>query len=351
MGVWYCTRESVKTAVDVKDSARANAQIDRLIEDSSRFIEEPLTHRVFYPRVATRRFDWPSADSPTPWRIWLPGKSELLSITTITSGGATVSPASVLLYPDDGPPYTSIEMDRSSSSSFDSGSTPQLSVVITGLYAGAPLDEVAVGTLAEALDATETAVDVTDAHLIGVGAVLRCDTERMIVTEKAALDTGIDIATTALTDKMNNIAITLSTATGAPVAGEMILIDGERMMVNELIGTIAYVTRAVDGTVLATHAIGAGVYAYRTLTVERGALGTTAATHTTAATLYRWRPPGPVEGLAIAETLTALAQENSAYARVIGAGENQREARGVGLRDKREQVRDGYARKLRTGAV
>jgi hypothetical protein len=350
MGVWYCTRDDVKRAVDVKDSARANAQIDRIIEDVSRTIEEPLCHRVFYPRVATRRFDWPNDNSPTPWRIWLSGRSELLSITAITSGGLTVSPATVLLYPDDGPPYTSIEIDRSSSSSFDSGSTPQNSIVITGLY-GYSNDEITVGALAEALDATETAVDVTDAHLIGVGAVLRCDTERMIVTEKLALDTGVDVATTALTAQMNNTTITLSTAVGAPTAGEMIIIDGERMMVNELISTTAYVTRAYDGTVLATHAIGANIYAYRTLIVERGALGTTAVTHTTATTLYRWKPPGPVEGLAVAETLGQLAQENSAYARVIGAGENQREARGAGLRDKRNQVRDGYARKARTGAV
>lgn len=350
MGVWYCTRDDVKRAVDVKDSARANAQIDRLIEDASRSIEEPLCHRVFYPRVATRRFDWPNAESPTPWRIWLGGRSELLSITAITSGGLTISPATVLLYPDDGPPYTSIEIDRSSSSSFDSGSTPQNSIVITGLY-GYSNDETAVGVLAEALDDAETSVDVANSSTIGVGAVLRCNSERMIVVERSALDTGVDVATTALTAQMNNTAITLSTATGAPAAGEMIIIDGERMMVNELIGTTAYVTRAYDGTVLATHAIGTSIHAYRTLTVERGALGTTAATHTTATTLYRWKPPGPIEGLAIAETLTALAQENSAYARVIGAGENQREARGAGLRDKRQQVRDGYARKARIGAV
>lgn len=349
MSVNYATREAVKLAVDVKDSARANAQIDRLLGDASRSVER-LCHRVFYPRLMTKTFDWPDLDSPTPWRLWLPSQQTLISVTEVTSGGVTIDPSSVLLYPDDGPPYTYLELSQATTASFESGDTTQQSQVLLGLF-GWTDEHTPAGTLAEALDDSETAVDVTDAHLIGVGALLRCDTERMIVTERTALDTGVDLAAPGLTAEMRSVSVALSTAVGAPVSGEMIVIDGERMLVTETIGTTTYVQRAYDGTVLATHTAGADVYAYRTLTVERGALGSTAATHSNGAALERWKPPGPVEGLAIAETLNALAQENSGYARVVGQGEGQREARGAGLADKRQQVYNGYAAMARTRAV
>lgn len=349
MGAGYTTREAVKAAVDVKDSARANAQIDRLIDDASRSIDK-LCHRVFYPWTGTRALDWTDPESPTPWRLWLDGTNHLISLIDVTTGGIELDITSVLLYPSDGPPFTWIETDRSASAGFETGATDQRSLVLTGVF-GYQLDERAVGALAEDLDASEFEVNVADSTLIGVGSVLRCDTERMIVTEKRALTTGVTLSAPGLTAEMKSITVPLSSSVGAPLAGEMILIDGERMQVNEVIGTTAYVTRAYDGTVLAAHTAGTTVYAYRTLVVERGALGTAAATHLTAAPLVRWVPPAPIEALCVAETLNSLAQENSAYARVVGQGEGQREARGAGLADKRKQVRNGYAVMGRTGAI
>jgi hypothetical protein len=349
MSINYATREAVKSAVDVKDSARANAQIDRLLADASRSVDR-LCHRVFYPRLMTKTFDWPDLDSPTPWRLWLPSTQTLISVSELTSGGVTIDPTSVLLYPSDGPPYTYLELDQSTAASFESGDTVQQSQALLGLFGWTDVHEPA-GTIAEELDDSETAVDVADGHLIGVGSLLRCGTERMIVTERSALATGATLGAPGMTAEMRSVTVPLSTATNAPVAGEMIIIDGERMLVTERLGTTAYVTRAYDGTVLAAHTAGAAVYAYRTLTVERGALGSTAAVHTAGAALERWKPPGPVEGLTIAETLNSIAQENSGYARVVGQGEGQREARGAGLADKRQQVYDGYAAKARTGVV
>lgn len=349
MSAVYTTREAVKSAVDIRDSARANTQIDRLIGESSRSVDR-LCHRVFYPWTGTLRFDWPDVASPTAYRLWLTGDRDLISLTSATSGGVVLSLASLLLYPQDGPPYDRIEIDRAGAAGFESGSTYQNSLVLTGLWAGAPIDEEAAATLSEDLDISETAIDIANSAVVGVGSVLRCDSERMIVTEKTALDTGADLAGD-LTAEMRNVAVSLSTAVSAPEPGEMIMIDGERMLVYDRTGTTAYVTRAVDGTTLAAHSAGASVYAYRTLTVQRAALGTTAAAHTSGTALHRWVPDGGVEGLTIAETLNGIEQENSGYARVIGSGENQREARGVGLAAKRRQVYDGLARKGRIGAV
>lgn len=345
---WYTTRERVKAAVDVTDSVRANVQIDRLIGAGARNVDR-LCHREFDPWTGTRSFDWPDPASPTPWRQWISGRRALVSLTSATTGGLALDTASVLLYPDEGPPFDRIEIDQSTSAGFEAGTTEQLSLVLVGLW-GYDLTEVTAGTLAEDLDASETAVDVANAAALGVGSVVRVDTERMIVTEKSALTTAVTIAGN-LTAEMKNTTVPLSSATNAPVAGEMILVDAERMRVNEVVGTNAFVTRGYDGTVLAAHTTGATIYAYRTLTVQRGALGTTAAAHTSGATIQRWVPPDPVEALNVAETLVLLSQENSAYARVIGQGENQREARGAGLSQLRRDVYAAYGKLGRIGAV
>lgn len=347
MGVCYALRESVKLALDIKDSARANAQIDRIIEEQSRAADK-LCRRVFHPRLMTQTFDWPSHDSPTPGRLWLGGHSEIATLNAITSGGQSIATSAVKLYPTYGPPYTRVELDQSTSVSFGLGATNQQDIAITAVFAGQAITESTVAALAEDLDTTETQVDVTTVDRCGVGAVLRVGTERMLVTDAAALDTGVNLAAN-ITDQKNATAIPLSTTVNAPRVREVIAIDGERMLVTDVIGTTAYVTRAYDGTVLAAHTSGADIYAYRTLTVERGALGTTATTHTTGDSVLRWMPVA--EGLVIAETLNQIEQEKTGYARVIGDGENQREARGAGLADKRRDFRKAYGRRVRMGAV
>lgn len=347
--VWYAEREQVKAAVEVKNAARANAQIDRIIGESSRSVDK-LCRRIFYPRLDTRTFDWPHIDRPTPGRLWLGGKSELIELLTLSSGGTAIDVDDVLLYPTSGPPYTRIELDQASSAAFGDGATPQQTISMYGLL-GHTDDADLVGALAEDLTSSETAVDVADSSIIGVGALLRCGDERMIVTEKTPLDTAVDVTAPGMAAQMNAITVPMSSSVGAPTPGEMIIIDGERMLVVDVVGTNAYVQRAVDGSVLAAHTAGTSIYAYRTLTVTRGAVGTTKATHLTGATLTRWVPPDGVNGLVIAKSLTQLAQENSAYARVIGSGEGQREARGAGLKDKIAEVRREYGRRVRMGAI
>jgi hypothetical protein len=123
------------------------------------------------------------------------------------------------------------------------------------------------------------------------------------------------------------------------------------MLIEDIAGNNLTVRRAWDGSTIAAHSVGATVYAPRTLTVTRGALGTTAATHLTAASVYRWDAPGPVRQLCVAEALTDLLQGRSGYARTAGAGENEREATGRGLKDLRERVYVSHGRKARTRAA
>jgi hypothetical protein len=343
MGVWYTTREAVKSATDSKETARNNIQIDRAIEAASRSVEGQ-TLRTFYPQVATRTFDWPQQYT-MPWRLWL-DENDLISVTAMSSGGVAIAAGDYLLRPDTGPPFTCVEVDRSSSASFGGGSTPQRDISITGLW-GYGNDEEPAGALAAAIaTTTATTVDVTDSAAVGVGSILRVDTERMIVTAKTMLTTG---QTGTIT--LDNGATSLPVADGTLFAvDEVILLDSERMLVEDIAGNALIVKRAWDGSVIAAHT-GATIYARRRLTVQRRALGTTAATHANAAAIVKHMPPGQIHALCIAEALNQVQQENSGYARLIGAGETTREAFARGLKDLRAEVAENFLRRARIGTV
>lgn len=345
MEVRYCTREDVKAALDYKETARANALIDLAIEAASREVEA-LCHRMFFPMLATRRFDWPNRQYARPWRLWL-DQHELISVTTLTSGGVTIGAADYFLYPDDGPPYTRIEVDLDSTQAFGLGSTHQKDIAITGLF-GHSNNEVPAGALAEALDATETGVDVTNSAVIGVGSIIRVDNERMLVSEKSLLTSGQTIQA-SLSASMANDQVAVTNG-AAFFVGETLTIDTERMLVLDVIGNTLLVRRAWDGSTLATHT-GSAVYAPRTLTVERGALGTAAATHTTATSLQRHAPPSPVRQLTKAFAIDNLLQDSAGWARTSGEGENQAELSGRGLAKLIDRVYSTYGRKSRVRGV
>lgn len=348
---WLASREEIKAELDVRETARSNARIDRALADATEAVHG-LCHRVFYPVVATRYFDWPGPQYARPWRLWLDA-NELISVTTLSSGGTTIAASDYFLEPNTyGPPYNRIEIDLDSNAAFGGGDTHQRDIGVTGVWAGCPLVETQVGATAEALDASETGIDVDAATsaAVGVGNLLRIDTERVIITSRSNLDTGQTLGGSGLTNQ--NSAVTVTVGSGAAFAvGESILIDGERMRVDDIAGNTLVVTRAWDGSTIAAHSVGATIYTPRTLTVVRGALGTTAATHLTSATVYRWDPPGPAQQLCVAEAVTSLLQGRSGYARTAGSGESEREVRGMGLEALRKRVYVSHGRKARTRAV
>lgn len=343
MGVWYCTREDVKSALDFKESARNNGQIDRAIESASRAVEG-LCRRRFYPQTATRYFDWPSEQTARSYRLWL-DSNEVISVSALTSGGDTISASDYDLRRSDDldePPYTRIEIDLSGSASFSAGATFQRSITVTGLF-GYRNDETTLGATTEALDASETGVDVDGptAAGVGVGSILRVDSERVLVTGRSVLDTGQNLQT-PVDAATNQTTITVSDASGF-ATGEVILLDAERMLIVDVAGVNLIVKRAWDGSPLATHT-GSDVYAYRTLTVTRGALGTTAASHTSGASVLRFDFPGLVRELCVAEAVNALMQETAGFARTAGSGDSEREMQGRALRDIRQQAFASYGR-------
>lgn len=311
MGVWYATREAVKAALDIKETARSDRQVDRAIESASRQIEGVL-HRTFYPQLDTRLFDWPNAQRARPWRLWLDAH-ELAELVEVSSGGVTIPPSDLVLYPTGGPPYNRIEINIDSSSAFSSGDTHQQAIAVTGVYAGCRLDEEPAGVLSGSASADGASVDVSDGAAVGVGDLLRVGDERMTVTGRSMLDTGQDLAADLAAQAA---AVTVAVANGTAYSvDEVVLINAERMLIVDIAGNNLSVKRGWDGSVLAAHSSGAHIYASRRLAVERGAVGTTAAAHDSGAALVRHVPPGPVVALCVGLSLAQVLGEQAGYAR------------------------------------
>lgn len=345
---WYTTREDVKAALDIKETARNNVQVDRAIESASRTVEGYL-HRKFYPLLTTKYFDWPNLNSPISYRLWLDG-SEVVSVSTLVAGSTTIVSADYFLEPFNyGPPYDRIEIDLSATSAFDTGDTHQRDIAVTGIFGYDNVVSTA-GTLSEALDSSETAVDVSNSYAIGVGDLITVESEKMIVTGKTMIDTTQNLGGSGLTASNSDVTVPVSSGSSFAV-GETILIDAEKMLIVDIAANNLIVKRAWDGSTLATHSTSADIYAPRTLTVERGSLGTTAAAHDTATAINRQVYPGPVKNLVTAEALNILLSESSGYARIVGEGDNSREASGRGLYALRKQVRTSHGRMARLRVV
>lgn len=346
----YANVDDLKGAADIKATAYMDARIYRALQAGADQVDS-LCNRVFYPVAATRYFDWPGEQRSRSWRLWL-NQNELVSVSSLVAGGTTIPGANYFLEPNWGPPYNRVEIDLSSSSAFAAGDTHQRAIAVTGVWAGAPITTTPAGALAEALDASETGVDVTDSSLIGIGDLVVVDDERMLVTGKSMLDTAVNIdAGDSLTASMSDVSITMSTTTGAPAAGETILIGSERMLVVDVAGSVLTVKRGWDGSVLAAHSANADIYAPRTLTVTRGAYGTTAATHSSSTAVSRHAAPGLLYQLNLAEAIAYGQQDSAGWARTAGAGEALRTVAPEGLPQLREQVVGAYGRQLRTRAV
>lgn len=344
--IWYTTRGAFKAAFDSRDTARNNKQVDAAISAGSDLVDGQL-RRVFYPEVDTRYFDWPTNPS---WKLWL-DRNEIIEATTVLIGEDSVPllSADYFLEPKgDGPPFTTLELNRSTNGSFAHGSTTQNAVAITGLY-GYRNDEETSGLLAEALDSTETGVDITDSSVIGVGSVIRVEAERMQVTRQSMMDTTVNLGVALDADNADD---TVSVADGTVFfENEVILIGSEKMLIVEIAGNNLIVERGYDGSTVAAHLIAADLYAPRRLTVVRGVLGTTAAAHNTATAISRWLPPPLVEELCIAEGMNIYQRRTGGWSGLMTIGDGGKRFENQALAELRERAIQAHGRKLAARGV
>lgn len=348
---WYCTREDVSGALDVKSTARDNDQIDREIEAASRGVEQ-LLHRFFAPTLDTRYKNWPNNQMGQSWTLWL-DDDELISdesATTVVSGGVTLASSQFFLEPQANPskgrPFNRIEINLAGPAAFSSGSTFQRSIAISGLF-GYSDDAITVGTTVGTFLIGDTIVNLVDQR-VGVGTVLKIGSERVICTDRGMTDAGRVLAGDLSASAADSLVLT----DGATIyPGEVLLVDSEQMLVTDTAGDNLVVKRAWSGTTLASHNTSASIYAQRAFTVQRGALGTVPAEHDAGSVWTAWVVPGPVRQLCIAEVLNTFGQEQSGYARTVGSGDSARNASGGGIEDARMTAYNACGRKARSRAV
>lgn len=346
--VWYCTREQVKRALDFKETARNNSQVDNAIEMASRNIEG-LTHRIFYPLKGTFYYNWPNEDSLNPWKLWLEA-TELISITTLTAGGVVVASTDYFLEPaNEGPPYNRIEIDLESSAVFQPGQTHQRAISVAGVR-GYREDLSLIGAVTEAFLSSGADGEFTYDRFLGVGSIIKIDNEYMIVRERTMFDSSVN-TNGALTLANNDVTVIFSASVDGFVVGDVIMLDSEKMLVVEVLSDRVVVKRAWDGSILAAHTSPKDVYVNTSFYLERGALGTTAAAHDIAASVYLFSFPSLINEYAVAGAMNTLLQEGSGYARTVGSGDNERESSGKGLSSLEKDVYRRYGRKTRGKAV
>lgn len=353
-GIWYATREQVLDSLESMNTARMNRLVDAKLEAASRAVEG-LLHRRFYPERRTVAFDWPNYQYANAWQIYL-GDNELIALETLTSGSVVIPPSNVFLRRGDDkqePPYTHIEVNLGTSSAFRVGSSYQQSLSVLGTFGYNDTDvSIPSGVLGGNITAAAVTLIINPSagsYPVGVGSIMLIGTERLLLTGRRMSDTGIN-SSGALTDLQS--ANLLAVPDGTQFAQyETIIVDAERMRIDDIAGNNLIVTRAWDGSALAVHNTNADIYALRTFTAKRGALGTTAATHNVNDLVYVHAFAGLINELCIAETVVMLEQNASGYARTVGSGSNAREAAGKGLEDLRASAYSTYGRKLRSGAV
>lgn len=336
-GMTYASVEDIKDALDILETARAESQIRRVLHSATDSVEGLLKRR-FYPETRTQLFDWYSELGATdlPWTLWL-DSNEVISVSELNSDGV-ISASDYYLKPDDGPPYTRIELKASTSASFSVGTADQSSVSVAGVF-GYSDEQEAAGALFDPVNSSATTIDVTDGSLVGIGNLLKIGTERMVVTGRSFKD----ITETITADVSSASTTTIPVGSGGDFnEDELILIGGERMLITDIAGNNLVVKRGWDGSTLESHSSGATVYVSRTLTVVRAALGSTAAAHTDGDSVTRLAVPPLIRDLTIAEAMAQLLQERTAYARTIGKGDQESEVRGVGLADLRDRAVKAY---------
>ena len=379
--VCYSNRSEAQRSLDFKEGLEVNTALDRAMTTAAEKIDAQM-HRTFFPSDDTRYFDWPNQGGSgggqyaNPWRFWL-DENDIVVLTALVTGGTTIPLNQVFLEPVNNPQknrpyYTYIELDRASTAAFGGNSqTPQHAIVMTGTW-GYGADADPAGTLAANVGSGDTTVTVSDGSKAGpgdliilgygrgsapfpsalgyAGAIAPYTGERVLVTDVSAVATGLtQSGSGAGTASAADQALTW-TGAGSLNAGEVIVIDQEDMLVEQIVGTVATVRRAWNGTTLQPHS-SAPVYAFRQFTVNRAQLGTTAGTYSSGAAVYRHRVPPMIRDLAIAEATGQLLQEGSGYARTVGSGESQHAAPGIALAELWDEAAARHQRKARHRGV
>lgn len=349
--MWYATRESVKRALDVKTTARSDSEVDEALAGATDDLDGML-QRTFVPVLATRKFDYPAGQYARSWKLWL-DRNELITVTELASGGKVIPADQYLVRRADDmdtPPFDCIELLMSGPGAFGGGATYQQDIQLTAWF-GYSDTRLRAGALAA--DATQSTgsvtVDATGSAAVGVGDLLSIGDERLTVVERSSVDTGATLAGPVASQA--NVTLVPVSDPAVFAVNETVTVDGERLLVVDILGQNLSVKRGWDGTPMGAHLSGAPVYAPRALTVDRASSGTTAAAHSSGDPVLRQAAPAQVQTACRALAIDTIMNERAGYARASGAGDNVQELRGVALAALLKRLQTSYRRRGRFGTV
>lgn len=180
--------------------ANDDAVILSLLDKASRHLESQ-TGRVFYPFVQTRYFDVPAGRE-------LMVNADLLEVISASNGdGASIPSTEYYLVPRNTSPAYAVKITDVSAYYWTTNAQGSFenAVTITGLWGYHDNYQREAWrlatTTAEALDASETEIDVSDANSLSVGQILKVDSELLYVTSiesgKVKVQRGINGSTAA----------------------------------------------------------------------------------------------------------------------------------------------------------
>lgn len=382
MTIWrvcYSNRTDVQRSLDFKPGLDINAALDRALMTAADNIDGAL-HRVFFPSDDTRFFDWPNQGGSgggqyaQPWRLYL-DDNDLTCLTQLVAGGVTIPLTAIFPQPVNNPQkgipcYTYIELDRSQSYAFgNNAQTPQNSIAMTSTW-GYGADADPAGTLGADVGSGDATITTSDGSKIGPGdliilgygrglgsgslpyaaGIAPYQGERILVTDVAAVATGLTQSGAGLTTADDSDQALSWTGDGTVNPGEVLVLDQEDVLVEQVVNSVATVRRGWNATTPQVHS-DAAIYAFRQFAVTRAVLGTSASSYDSGAVVYRHRVPPLVRDLSIAEAGNQLLQEGSAYSRTVAAGEAAIPAPGVALADKWAEARMRHGRKARHRGV
>lgn len=178
----YVTARGQTSSTDATD----DAVIELLLKMASRYIDEQ-TGRRFYPYVQTRYYDVPSDGG----RI-LTLDADLLEVITLVNGdGTTIPSTDYTLRPRNETPHQYIRIVDNSTyywASDGAGDTHDV-IEVTGIwgYHNKYNQAWLLGsTLNEALDTSETGMDVTSGTSFSIGDITKIDNELMFMSSKSS---------------------------------------------------------------------------------------------------------------------------------------------------------------------
>lgn len=187
----YCSVGRLKSDMRIS-GVPDEAALLRVLEAASRHWDDECG-RHFLAATRTLYFDGP-AEHVDRWQLWLP--VDLLSVTTLKLDAdgdrtyeITLSASDyelISLRADGQPPYNRIDLTPSGARS--TWLAGRRSVEVTGVF-GYSQETEACGTLAEALDASETGIDMAGGHGLTGGETILVDSEQMYVAEIPASNT------------------------------------------------------------------------------------------------------------------------------------------------------------------